>query len=202
MSSAHPNPPRNGEVAAGSADGGVDRTVTESRPLHHRPEAGGPPPRSGEDLKRRVKHRTVGAPAETVKRARKLRREMSLPEVLLWQQLRQRPGGFRFRKQCPQEWFVLDFACMEARLCVEVDGEAHDRGDRPDRDEKRDRRLRELGFVTMRIPAREVLGNMEGVVAGIVERCRTLLPLRYPASPDGPPPRSGEDLREGSHAQR
>ena len=29
----------------------------------------------------------------------------------------------------------------------------------------------ELGFVTMRIPAREVLGNMEGVILGIVEHC-------------------------------
>ncbi len=117
---------------------------------------------------------------------------MSLPEVLLWQQLRQRPGAFRFRKQFPLEHYSLDFACLEARLCVEVDGEAHDRGDRPERDESRDRRLKELGFVTMRIPAREVLGNMEGVLIGIVERCRTLRPLHRPA--DGPPPRSGEDF--------
>ncbi|HEV2817875.1 MAG TPA: DUF559 domain-containing protein [Allosphingosinicella sp.] len=126
--------------------------------------------------------------------ARKLRKEMSLPEVLLWQQLRQRPGGFKFRKQCPQEYYSLDFACLEARLCIEVDGEAHDLGDRPDRDQKRDRRLMELGFTTMRIPAREVLGNLEGVVAGIVEGCRTLRPLHRAASRRGPPPRSGEEL--------
>ena len=162
------------------------------RPLHHPAEPDGPPPRSGEELRRRARHRTVGAPAETVKVARKLRKEMSLPEVLLWQQLRQRPGGFKFRKQCPQEDYSLDFACLEARLCIEVDGEAHDRGDRPARDEKRDKRLLALGFETMRIPAREVLGNMEGVVMGIVERCRALRPLHRRSG--GPPPRSGEDL--------
>jgi hypothetical protein len=39
-----------------------------------------------------------------------------------------------------------------------------------------------------------VLGNMEGVLAGILEMCRTLRPLHHPASPDGSPPRSGEDL--------
>jgi very-short-patch-repair endonuclease len=167
--------------------------MAKARPLHHPAAPDGPPPRSGEDLGRR-KHRTVGAPDKTVKLARKLRKEMSLPEVLLWQQLRQRPGGFKFRKQCPQEWFVLDFACMEARLCIEVDGEAHDRGDRPERDERRDRRLLALGFETMRIPAREVLGNMEGVLAAIVARCQAFRPLHHPAAPDGPPPRSGEDL--------
>jgi very-short-patch-repair endonuclease len=117
---------------------------------------------------------------------------MSLPEVLLWHQLRERPGGFKFRKQCPQENYSLDFACLEARLCIEVDGEAHERGDRPARDEQRDRRLLELGFETMRIPASEVLGNMEGVLMGIVARCRALRPLHR--SSDGPPPRSGEDL--------
>jgi very-short-patch-repair endonuclease len=117
---------------------------------------------------------------------------MSLPEVLLWQQLRQRPGGFRFRKQVPQDHYVIDFACLAARLAIEVDGEAHERGDRPQRDAARDAHLTSLGFAMMRIPVREVLGNLEGVVAGIVEQCRALRPLHQPAA--GPPPRSGEDL--------
>jgi very-short-patch-repair endonuclease len=166
--------------------------MTGPRPLHHPARPDGPPPRSGEELGR-VRHRTVGAPVRTIKRARKLRKEMSLPEVLLWQQLRQRPGGFRFRKQFPQDQYVIDFACLAARLAIEVDGEAHDRGDRPERDVARDAHLTGLGFSMMRIPAWEVLGNLEGVLLGIVEQCRTLRPLHRPT--DGPPPRSGEDLR-------
>lgn len=118
---------------------------------------------------------------------------MSLPEVLLWQQLRQRPGGFRFRKQFPHDHYVIDFACLAVRLAIEVDGEAHDRGDRPQRDAARDAHLTSMGFAMMRIPAREVLGNLEGVVAGIVDQCRALRPLHQPAA--GPPPRSGEDLK-------
>jgi very-short-patch-repair endonuclease len=118
---------------------------------------------------------------------------MSLPEVLLWQQLRARPGGFRFRKQCPQDHYVIDFACLAVRLAIEVDGEAHDRGDRPQRDLARDAHLAALGFTMMRIPAPEVLGNLEGVLTGIVERCRALRPLHQPAA--GPPPRSGEDMQ-------
>jgi len=185
------NPPRNGEVAARSADGGVGGRMTKARPLHHPAQPDGPPPRSGEDLGRR-KHRTVGAPGKTVRLARKLRKEMSLPEVLLWRELRQRPGGFRFRKQFPQDHYVIDFACLAARLAIEVDGEAHDRGDRPQRDVARDAYLTSLGFTTMRIPASEVLGDLEGVLMGITERCRALRPLHRPS--DGPPPRSGEDL--------
>jgi len=117
---------------------------------------------------------------------------MSLPEVLLWQELRKRPGGFKFRKQFPQEDFAIDFACLAARLAIEVDGEAHDRGNQPRFDASRDQRLFDLGFETMRIPAREVLSNLEGVVAGVVARCTELRPLHRPL--DGPPPRSGEDL--------
>jgi very-short-patch-repair endonuclease len=131
------------------------------------------------------------APIKTVKRARKLRREMSPAERLLWSMLKTRPGGFKFRKQCPQGPFSLDFACLEVRLAIEVDGEAHDRSDRPQRDLRRDRSLRDLGFATMRIPAREVFRNLEGVVLGIISECQTRGPL-HRASP-GPPPRSGEE---------
>ncbi len=116
---------------------------------------------------------------------------MSPPERLLWWALRQHPGGYKFRKQCPQGPYSLDFACLEARLAVEVDGEAHDRGDRPERDARRDLLLKELGFSTMRIPAHEVFSNLEAVVLGIVSECRRLGPLHRPS--DGPPPRSGEE---------
>jgi very-short-patch-repair endonuclease len=156
------------------------------------------PPRNGEGDQPQAgggAPRVLRSPIKTVKRARRLRREMSLPEVLLWQQLRQRPGGFKFRKQYPHHPFVIDFACLEARLAIEVDGEAHDRGDRPQCDIARDAYSKAAGFTMMRIPAREVLGNMEGVPTGIVAKCRAQGPLHHPAAPDGPPPRSGEDLR-------
>jgi hypothetical protein len=44
---------------------------------------------------------------------------MSLPEVLLWQQLRTRPGGFKFRYQHPFGPYTLDFYCRQAALAVE-----------------------------------------------------------------------------------
>ena len=70
--------------------------------------------------------------------SRALRRTMSLPEVLLWQQLKGKATGRKWRKQHPAGPYSLDFYCDGAKLCVEVDGEAHDRGDRPAKDAARD----------------------------------------------------------------
>ena len=89
----------------------------------------------------------------SVARARRLRRQMSLPEVLLWQQLRARPGGFKFRHQHPVGSYLLDFFCHAARLAVEVDGVSHEMGDNPARDERRDRWLAKQGILTFRVTA-------------------------------------------------
>ena len=155
-------------------------------------------------------------PIKQVKRARIFRREMSFPEVLLWVQLQKRPGGHKFRKQVPQYPYTLDFACLQARLCIEVDGEAHNRGDQPQKDEIRDRVIAERGFQTLRLPAYEVLNNMEGCVMAIVATCDAAIPPRHgkvarsdgggtparlrqgrevgPLRPFGAPPRFGEEL--------
>jgi very-short-patch-repair endonuclease len=103
------------------------------------------------------------------RRARILRRQMSLPEVLLWQQLRRQQAGYHWRKQHPAGPFDLDFYCDRAKLCVEVDGEAHDRGNRPGKDARRDAWLALHDILTRRIPAAEVLGNLDGVLASICE---------------------------------
>jgi very-short-patch-repair endonuclease len=128
------------------------------------------------------------------RRSRKLRREMTLPEVLLWQQLRRKGTGHRWRHEHPAGPYSLDFYCDAAKLCVEVDGEAHERGDRPARDARRDDWLAAEGVMTIRIPAEEVLGNLEGVVRAVTHLARKRAPLHRPS--DGPPPPAelGEDL--------
>jgi very-short-patch-repair endonuclease len=58
---------------------------------------------------------------ETLGKAKRLRREMTAPEVRLWQQLRVRgPDRPVFRRQHPIGPYVLDFYCPAAKLCVEV----------------------------------------------------------------------------------
>ena len=104
---------------------------------------------------------------EAKARAKKLRREMSLPEVLLWQRLKTRPKGLKFRKQHDAGKYVLDFYCHEVRLVVEVDGIAHDMGDRPERDEQRDAEFTAKGFQVVRIPATDVLRDPDEIAEAI-----------------------------------
>jgi len=96
--------------------------------------------------------------------ARKLRRTMTLPEVLLWRELRKKPNGRQYRRQHPAGPYVLDFFCAPANLAIEVDGESHNRGNQPARDERRDKWLEAKGIRVMRIPANDVLMNLDGVL--------------------------------------
>ena len=135
------------------------------------------------------------AKGPAVPRARRLRRAMSLPEVLLWQALRSRPGGLKFRRQHASGPYILDFFCSDARLAIEIDGEDHSRGDRAERDASRDAYFMRGGIYTMRVPAGDVLKDIDGVVRWIEGEAIARLPLHHPALPGGPPPRDelGED---------
>ena len=142
----------------------------------------------------------ITGPRESLKNARKLRSEMSLPEVVLWRELRKRPGGFKFRRQHPAGKYILDFYCHAVRLALEVDGFAHDNAKAVKRDRRRSEWLRSQGVATTRIPASEVLGEIESVVFRIRQICEERRaevalqhsePLHQPVA--GPPPPAGED---------
>ena len=100
--------------------------------------------------------------------AARLRREMTPPEIALWLALRRNDAGLRFRRQYPAGEYVLDFYCARARLAVEIDGEAHSRGDRPERDAIRDAWLERHGVRTLRYPAVHTLRHRDDVVRQII----------------------------------
>jgi very-short-patch-repair endonuclease len=131
-------------------------------------------------------------PKPTQRLAQSLRREMSLPEILLWRVLRTKPDGLKFRRQHPSGPYVLDFFCASKRLAIEIDGEAHGRGDRPQRDAARDAWLVSQGITVIRIPAADLLGDVEAAVLHIMTSARRDYPstTRYAG---GPPPPPGED---------
>ncbi|MEZ5695610.1 MAG: DUF559 domain-containing protein [Sphingomonadaceae bacterium] len=104
-------------------------------------------------------------------KARQLRREMSLPQALLWRELRGNPAGIRFRRQHPVGPYVIDFYCAQVKCGFEIDGIAHDMGDRPDRDGRRDAFLSEQGIRIVRIAASEVLADVQGVAESMVRHC-------------------------------
>ena len=114
-------------------------------------------------------------PAQTVRRAKILRRTMSLPEVLLWRELRGSPEGLRFRKQHAAGDYVLDFFCARANLAIEIDGISHEMGDRAKRDIARDAWLSARRIDTVRVPASEILRDPGALAESIIALARARL---------------------------
>jgi len=123
--------------------------------------------------------------------ARKLRREMTLPEVLLWNRLRRNQLGVKFRKQHSIPPYVVDFYCASARLVVEVDGLAHDNAERQQRDAARDQALLQKGYDVLRLPASLILADMDEALDAIVARVGSPL---HRACGTVPLPTSGEEF--------
>ena len=152
-------------------------------------DSGTQPPRNGEgDRAKRGGGESKFVARPEVVRARQLRKEMTKPERMLWQRLRQRPGGYKFRRQHPIGPYIADFCCLSERFIVEIDGSAHDNLDRAKFDERRVSFLKENGFRVLRVTAARVLADADGAAEAIVARMAT--PLHQPAA--GPPPRTGE----------
>ncbi|MGA9582342.1 MAG: endonuclease domain-containing protein [Allosphingosinicella sp.] len=119
-----------------------------------------------------ARKKRVGDRNAAVIRARELRRRMSPPEAYLWQVLRTRPGGFKFRRQHPLDRCTGDFYCAAAKLVVEVDGISHEMGDNAARDLRRDAWLREEGLSIIRFNADDVMKDVESVVTAILLAAR------------------------------
>ena len=107
-----------------------------------------------------------------VVRARELRRSMTLPEGLLWRELRKRPEGLKFRRQHPIGPYIADFYCPAHRLVVEIDGQSHGMGQRPQKDERRDQWMREEGLSVIRFVASDVMSDLDSIVTAITVACR------------------------------
>ena len=101
--------------------------------------------------------------------ARNLRKSMTHAEVLLWLGLKGHSReGFSFRRQHPVGPYIADFYCAKVKLAIEVDGQIHERADRPERDALRDQWFAQRGIETMRIPAADIMADAHEVSEGIV----------------------------------
>ncbi len=114
-----------------------------------------------------------GASQEIKSRAKLLRKDITLPEKLLWNKLRDRQlAGLKFRRQHPIDLFIADFYCHEKRLVVEVDGEIHEY--QKEYDEGRTAELERLGITVIRFSNEEVKNNIKLVTRRIKEVCKVL----------------------------
>ena len=101
-------------------------------------------------------------------RARALRRASPEAERALWHRLRDRQiEGAKFRRQRPISGYFADFACLESKLVIELDGGQHYAADAAEADARRTHALRTLGFTVLRFSDREVLAQTDDVVMAI-----------------------------------
>ena len=100
--------------------------------------------------------------------ARFLRKVQTGAEAALWQRIRSKKlNGFKFRRQHPVDYYIVDFYCHECRLVTEVDGRIHEQNDNPDYDKNRTEDLMALGLMVIRFTNEEVLQNIDLVLSEI-----------------------------------
>jgi len=95
--------------------------------------------------------------------ARELRRNMTLSEVLLWNELKKKNMlGYDFDRQRPIGNYIVDFYCKELSLAIEIDGDTHIY--KYDYDDKRQKELENIGVHFLRFEDIEVKKNMWNVL--------------------------------------
>ena len=115
--------------------------------------------------------------------ARKLRREMTKEEGILWYQfLRAYP--MRFRRQEIIGNYIADFYCSKAKLVIELDGSQHYEKAQQLHDAIRTEHMTELGLTVLRIPNNAVNSNLSGV-CDYIDKAVGELTGETPQSPGG-----------------
>ncbi len=131
-----------------------------------------------------------GANPTKTGRSRHLRRGSTDAEMKLWHHLRSRSlCATKFVRQQPVGPFIVDFACREHRLIIEVDGSQH--AESP-KDKARDAFLRSQGYRVLRFWNNDVLTNTAGVLETIANALAALQPPHPPRCARRPLPASGE----------
>jgi very-short-patch-repair endonuclease len=116
-------------------------------------------------------------------------------EKQLWFRLRRKKmAGFRFRRQVPIGSYIADFACLSARLIIEIDGRRHSKQDGHFLDEKRTEWLEARGYQVLRFWNSDVLSDIDRVTGFVYNAlCGRSAPHpARPASGPGHPPPAGE----------
>ncbi len=101
--------------------------------------------------------------------ARRMRKTMTDAELKLWNELRaHRLMGLGFRRQLPIGNYIVDFACPEHKLIIEVDGSGHGDDNQAKLDEARTRFLELQGWQVIRFWNDDVLKDIDGTCSHIL----------------------------------
>ena len=102
-------------------------------------------------------------------KARELRKNSTLSEVLLWCEVKNRQiEGFQFHRQVPMLDYIVDFYCHELQLAIEVDGDSHYHEDKYSYDRTRQSRLEEYGVKFLRFDDKDIKQKLGWVLEEII----------------------------------
>jgi len=122
-----------------------------------------------------------GATPKVFRNAASLRENMTEPEKVLWEYLKTKPMGLKFRRQHPISGYVLDFYCHKLRLSIEIDGGYHLQEEQREKDIERTDYLKGLGISEIRFKNEQVLNEYETVIKNI----NTCLSADFPSGIEG-----------------
>ncbi len=112
----------------------------------------------------------AGASVDTRNFARRLRANMTPAENKLWEYLKTKPDGKKFRRQHPFSHYVLDFYCHGSRLGIEIDEGYHDRDQQLKKDEVRTENISKYKVKIIRFTNDQVINSFDAVIREI-EAC-------------------------------
>lgn len=116
-----------------------------------------------------MRNRIVPYRPDLKEKARVLRQDSTMAEILLWLEIKNRQLGVQFHRQVPMLDFIVDFYCHELMLAIEIDGDSHNHSDAVSYDDYRQKRLENEGVRFLRFDDLEVKRNMKWVVNEILE---------------------------------
>jgi len=109
----------------------------------------------------------AGANNPLYQKAREHRNNATHAETILWGYLKNKPLGYKFRRQHPYSIYILDFYCHILKLVIKVDGSIHNRTDIKINDDERQVNLQNGGLVVLRFQNEEVTESLEKVILKI-----------------------------------
>lgn len=120
-----------------------------------------------------------GADSKTKRAAGILRRNMTLPEIILWKKLKDRNiFKTKFRRQHPINIFIVDFYCHEYKLVIEIDGEIHNNERNKEYDSVRTAELNKFGIKVLRFSNDEVFTNIDSIIKKVIQTISKDSPFR------------------------
>ncbi|MDY7395109.1 DUF559 domain-containing protein [Aureibaculum sp. 2210JD6-5] len=137
-----------------------------------------PPPAPPEGRGAEILRKYETAQPSTYKLLKELQKERkkqtTQAEQILWEYLKTKKLGTKFRRQHIIDMFIVDFICISKKLIIEIDDGYHNTAEQKEADEMRTQILNELGYKVIRFTNQEVIGNIDEVINKISQQLESL----------------------------